>query len=94
MPTAPCERDACGAARRPSAAPDVGAGGGAWSSVLPAPRPWTSVLPAAPSSGFPVLVFSRAVCGLCWLCRYHFWAAGLAYEVRERGSEREGERER
>jgi hypothetical protein len=78
--------------------------GEAWSSVFPAPRPWTSVLPAAPSSGFPVLVVSRAVCGLCWLCRYHLRAVGGAGEdkregggegevagdeVRERGIERE-----
>jgi len=30
-----------------------------------------------------VVVYSRAICGLCWICRWHFWSAGLDYEVRD-----------
>lgn len=30
-----------------------------------------------------VVVFSRAICGLCWICRWHFWSAGLEYEVHD-----------
>jgi len=29
-----------------------------------------------------VLVYSRAACGLCWVCRFQFWMAGLDYEVK------------
>eukprot|EP00277_Geminigera_cryophila_P044760 CAMPEP_0173081994 /NCGR_PEP_ID=MMETSP1102-20130122/17805_1 /TAXON_ID=49646 /ORGANISM="Geminigera sp., Strain Caron Lab Isolate" /LENGTH=127 /DNA_ID=CAMNT_0013957083 /DNA_START=363 /DNA_END=743 /DNA_ORIENTATION=- len=38
------------------------------------------------------LVFSRAICTLCWICRYHFWVPGLDYEntpqVREKNTDK------
>lgn len=30
----------------------------------------------------PVVVYSRAICGLCWICRWHLWMGGVDCEIR------------
>mmetsp|Transcript_12724 Transcript_12724/g.20022 ORF Transcript_12724/g.20022 Transcript_12724/m.20022 type:complete len:95 (+) Transcript_12724:189-473(+) len=53
---------------------------------------------AAPASKGPggeqtdrVVVYSRNLCGLCWICRFHFTIAGLDYDLKDIDGEAERE---